>query len=200
MCCAATGLANVYFGLFFLFKECEQLLKWLANSAPNAAFKQVCLSQQMARWMLLRILVPARLQQAYKLLVACLWLQELASRKALREVGTELIQQSQQHSLTAASAAVAATSLAPAGSGDSQRPSAVDPGSFLALILPAVGKKPELDDLWATNQATSFILAGYETTANTLAFCIYLLATHPGLCASHCVAPGAAMCCRQGGL
>jgi thromboxane-A synthase/cytochrome P450 family 3 subfamily A len=111
-------------------------------------------------------------------------------------VGTELIQQSQQHSLTAASAAGAATSRAQAGSGAGQRPSAVDPGSFLALILPAVGKRAELDDLWATNQATSFILAGYETTANALAFCIYLLATHPGLCVSHRVAPGAALCCR----
>lgn len=48
MCCAATGLANVYFGLFFLFGECEHLIKWLANLAPNAAFKQVGLNQQTA--------------------------------------------------------------------------------------------------------------------------------------------------------
>jgi hypothetical protein len=48
MCCAATGLANVYFGLFFLFGECEHLIKWLANLAPNAAFKQVGLNQQRA--------------------------------------------------------------------------------------------------------------------------------------------------------
>ena len=39
--CAATGLANIYFGMFFLFGECERLIKWMANMAPNAAFKKV---------------------------------------------------------------------------------------------------------------------------------------------------------------
>ena len=28
-------------------------------------------------------------------------------------------------------------------------------------------------------QSNIFILAGYETTANTLAFCVYLLCKHP---------------------
>jgi thromboxane-A synthase/cytochrome P450 family 3 subfamily A len=36
-----------------------------------------------------------------------------------------------------------------------------------------------VDELWAANQAAGFILAGYETTANALAFTIYCLAHNP---------------------
>ena len=53
-----------------------------------------------------------------------------------------------------------------------QRPSAVDPGSFLALILPNVGRTAELNGLWATNQATSFILPLVEPVLTT---CYYQL-------------------------
>lgn len=64
-------------------------------------------------------------------------------------MGTELVQQ-------------AAADLAEGG-GSSQRPGAVDPGSFLALILRTVARGPgglALDHAWASNQAATFILAG----------------------------------------
>jgi hypothetical protein len=42
-----------------------------------------------------------------------------------------------------------------------ERPSVVDPGSFLALVLRSLGKGAGgVDDLWASNQAATFILAG----------------------------------------
>lgn len=97
-------------------------------------------------------------------------LQELAARRELRVVGTELVQQAR-----AALAAGGGSGGATNGSGSAvgsqqrkqlQRPTAVDPGSFLALILPSVGRPLAgvrggvLNELWAANQATGFILAG----------------------------------------
>ncbi|MEW5298014.1 MAG: hypothetical protein WDW36_001178 [Sanguina aurantia] len=59
--------------------------------------------------------------------------------------------------------------------------------SFLGTLLTerrdgdaAVGKHfRQLDDDEVIQQAITFILAGYETTANTLAFAVYLLAVNP---------------------
>jgi hypothetical protein len=78
-------------------------------------------------------------------------MQELEARRELRRVGTELVQQA------------AADLAARGGGGGNQRPSVVDPGSFLALILRTVGRGASglaLDHAWASNQAATFILAG----------------------------------------
>ncbi|GAX81208.1 hypothetical protein CEUSTIGMA_g8640.t1 [Chlamydomonas eustigma] len=57
----------------------------------------------------------------------------------------------------------------------------VAPGSFLGLMLAARDKETgdKLTDIQIIAQAQTFILAGYETTANALAFAIYLVSTHP---------------------
>jgi cytochrome P450 len=57
----------------------------------------------------------------------------------------------------------------------------VDPGSFLGLMLSARSRETgeQLGDKTVVAQSNTFILAGYETTANTLAFCIYNIAAHP---------------------
>ena len=57
----------------------------------------------------------------------------------------------------------------------------VDPGSFLGLMLNARSKETgqQLGDKIVVAQSNTFILAGYETTANTLAFSIYNIAAHP---------------------
>ncbi|KAL4448043.1 hypothetical protein ABPG75_005262 [Micractinium tetrahymenae] len=103
---------------------------------------------------------------------------EQAGRVGIREVGTELVQAHLEH----ARAAAAGSAPGSGSPGRPQRPRVVDPGSFLALVTPLVGQRAGehvLGELWAANQATAFILAGYETTANLLSYCIYLLALHP---------------------
>eukprot|EP00775_Hariotina_reticulata_P013642 gene13642-13765_t len=62
------------------------------------------------------------------------------------------------------------------GGGDVRRTGAVAPGSFLGLLLSA---SEGMSDFQICMQANTFTLAGYETTANALAFCVYLLATNP---------------------
>lgn len=91
---------------------------------------------------------------------------EVAARTEMRVVGTELVRQARE-----------------AGTGGKERPTVVQPGSFLSLILPSAAKTTamhdtSLADLWAASQATTFILAGYETTANTIAYAIYLLSLY----------------------
>lgn len=76
----------------------------------------------------------------------------------IREVGTELVHMHQEQA-----GADAADSAGGGSPGRLQRPRAVDPGSFLALITPLIGQKAGdqvLGKLWAANQATAFILAG----------------------------------------
>jgi hypothetical protein len=57
----------------------------------------------------------------------------------------------------------------------------VSPGSFLGLLLQARhrGTGEQLSDKVVMAQSNTFILAGYETTANTLAFSIYNIARYP---------------------
>eukprot|EP00879_Flechtneria_rotunda_P008524 GHRR01008931.1.p1 GENE.GHRR01008931.1~~GHRR01008931.1.p1 ORF type:complete len:336 (+),score=98.92 GHRR01008931.1:1224-2231(+) len=56
----------------------------------------------------------------------------------------------------------------------------VSPGSFLGLMLSARDRSSgsKLTDPSLVAQSNTFILAGYETTANTLSFCIYNIALH----------------------
>lgn len=82
-------------------------------------------------------------------------LQELAARKDLREVGGELL----RHARTAAG------SGSDSHGGASKRPAVVSPGSFLALVVPAIGRPvgstgAVLTELWAVYQSAVFILAG----------------------------------------
>ncbi|KAL4438672.1 hypothetical protein ABPG77_006276 [Micractinium sp. CCAP 211/92] len=152
------GPANPYFALCFLFPELEGFFRWLVNTCPNRTFRR-----------------------------------ELAARRVVLDVGAELLQLSKQAPASgggkgadvAGGTQGGGTSSVP-GSGGSKVPSAVDPGSFLAVVGRSTGKWVQdgssrvlLDDQWATNQSTTFLTAGYETTANNLAFTIYCLATNP---------------------
>ncbi|MEW5316263.1 MAG: hypothetical protein WDW38_007644 [Sanguina aurantia] len=77
-----------------------------------------------------------------------------------------------------------------AGSPKTQAAASVCQRSFLSALLAgrreglgggAEGQSVRhLDDAEMVEQALTFLLAGYETTANTLAFVIYMLAVHPG--------------------
>jgi cytochrome P450 len=62
--------------------------------------------------------------------------------------------------------------------------SGILPGSFLAQILKPPAARtleplPPLEDLDAVAQSALFVLAGYETTANTVACAVYSLSTSP---------------------
>ncbi|GLC53340.1 hypothetical protein PLESTB_000733800 [Pleodorina starrii] len=79
---------------------------------------------------------------------------------------------------------VAAAAKVPGGAtaaSGSRSATAVEPGSFLGLILAARDKTTgqALDDDAVAAQAQLFILAGYETTANALTFSVFYIATHP---------------------
>ncbi|KAI7837331.1 hypothetical protein COHA_008846 [Chlorella ohadii] len=152
------GLGNPLFALFFLFPECERWVKWLANAWPTPNFKR-----------------------------------EIAARRQLRIVGTELVQQA--HAAMPATGdhndggskggSGGSSSAAHNGTGAASRQRGeARPGSFLSLVLPFIGRPvgdtgTRLDELWAATQASGFILAGYETTANALAFTMYCLALNP---------------------
>ncbi|KAG2492269.1 hypothetical protein HYH03_009509 [Edaphochlamys debaryana] len=58
---------------------------------------------------------------------------------------------------------------------------AVAPGSFLGLMLAARDKSTgqALTDVQLISQVQTFVLGGFETTANALTFAVYLLATNP---------------------
>lgn len=90
------------------------------------------------------------------------------------DVGAELLQLSKQAPASgggkgadvAGGTQGGGTSSVP-GSGGSKVPSAVDPGSFLAVVGRSTGKWVQdgssrvlLDDQWATNQSTTFLTAG----------------------------------------
>ncbi|GLC53342.1 hypothetical protein PLESTB_000734000 [Pleodorina starrii] len=74
----------------------------------------------------------------------------------------------------------AAAEGAESGAGPEAAPR-VAVGSFLGLILSARDKASgaALTDLQVAAQVQTFILAGYETTANGLAFAVYCIATNP---------------------
>eukprot|EP00775_Hariotina_reticulata_P006333 gene6333-6567_t len=57
----------------------------------------------------------------------------------------------------------------------------IQPGSFLGLMLSARNRASgnHLTDVQVIAQSNTFILAGYETTANTLLYCVYNIAAHP---------------------
>jgi len=57
----------------------------------------------------------------------------------------------------------------------------IAPGSFLGLLLSAKDKVTghSLTEFSMVLQASTFMLAGYETTANALAYCIFCLSTNP---------------------
>ncbi|KXZ54674.1 hypothetical protein GPECTOR_4g740 [Gonium pectorale] len=79
-------------------------------------------------------------------------------------------------------AAAEASAPAQANGGDAPaKPHAVEAGSFLGLMLSARDKATGqgLSDPQLVAQVQIFILAGYETTANALAFAVHCLATHP---------------------
>lgn len=67
------------------------------------------------------------------------------------------------------------------GTGRKAGVTGVEPGSFLNLMMDArvKGTETRLDDLQIAGQVDIFLMAGYETTANGLAFTVYLLATNP---------------------
>eukprot|EP01026_Neomeris_dumetosa_P019290 TRINITY_DN17765_c0_g1_i10.p1 TRINITY_DN17765_c0_g1~~TRINITY_DN17765_c0_g1_i10.p1 ORF type:complete len:539 (-),score=65.21 TRINITY_DN17765_c0_g1_i10:375-1991(-) len=65
---------------------------------------------------------------------------------------------------------------------DDKASKTIDPGSFLARLLKTKDwnvKDQLLRDLQVAAQAFIFILAGFETTANALAFTVYLLCKNP---------------------
>jgi cytochrome P450 len=53
--------------------------------------------------------------------------------------------------------------------------------SVIGMLMKARNKQTDMNfsDMQVAAQSNTFILAGYETTANTLAFCVYLLCKHP---------------------
>lgn len=55
----------------------------------------------------------------------------------------------------------------------------ISPGSFLGLLLDGDRAARHFDDSTVVAQGAGFILAGYETTANTLAFTIWCISAHP---------------------
>lgn len=100
-------------------------------------------------------------------------MQELGARQVVKAVGAELLQVSRQGDAPAPAAnGHAAAQQQHAGQEAGQRkgqeaggrPSTVGSGSFLANVGRHTGKTIEgevlLDDAWATNQATTFLVAG----------------------------------------
>ncbi|KAI8476255.1 MAG: cytochrome P450, CYP711 clan [Monoraphidium minutum] len=93
----------------------------------------------------------------------------------------------------AAAAAPPAKAKAPAGAaaapaaaeGDAPRRGGaadVEPGSFLGLLLRARDRESgaaRFSDATISAQASTFILAGYETTANALSYAVYCIASNP---------------------
>lgn len=88
--------------------------------------------------------------------------QEIAARRELRVVGTELVRAAGGQDGSSDGSSSGATGGTAAAGG---RRGEARPGSFLSLILPSIGKPvgptgARLDELWAANQAAGFILAG----------------------------------------
>lgn len=116
--------------------------------------------------------------------------QQIEARDVMYKTTRELIK---SHAKQASPASFCCGSATPAASGASAPapPAAPDspklpvdgvlPGSFMGLMLAARNKATgeHLTDVQIMAQAQTFILAGYETTANALAFTIYFISRHP---------------------
>ncbi|GIL53383.1 hypothetical protein Vafri_8997 [Volvox africanus] len=113
----------------------------------------------------------------------------LRARKQLRDACISLIDNWKTAAAVPTSAAAAvegpaynnAAATAAASAAVTPAAPTVAVGSFLGLILSARDKSSgdALSDLQVTAQVQTFILAGYETTANGLAFAVYCVAANP---------------------
>lgn len=190
------GLGNPLFALFFLFPACEALVKWVANALPTRNFKRVresggrggvglecSIRLPEEACTVSRCAAAARCCSRFQggqfthcvLCPPFLPLQEIAARRQLRLVGTELVQQARAASAAAQDGTNGSTGgAAHMGAGPAAAPSKqrgeARPGSFLSLVLPFVGRPvgdtgTRLDELWAATQAAGFILAGAHSMA-----------------------------------
>ncbi|GLI67209.1 hypothetical protein VaNZ11_011116 [Volvox africanus] len=116
------------------------------------------------------------------------FLKLLRARKQLYDDCISLIDNWKAAAAVPTSAAAAMEGLAGGNAAATKAAAVVAPaapnvavGSFLGLILSARDKSSGdvLSDLQVTAQVQTFILAGYETTANGLAFAVYCVATNP---------------------
>ncbi|MEW5303741.1 MAG: hypothetical protein WDW36_006401 [Sanguina aurantia] len=98
----------------------------------------------------------------------------LQARHTLYDVSTRLISSWK-------SAPGGVKDVTPAGGAAAADAAPVKPKGFLGLLLDARSKASgdALTDIQIIAQSQTFILAGYETTANALAFTIYLISRHP---------------------
>ncbi|KAF5836109.1 cytochrome P450 [Dunaliella salina] len=125
-----------------------------------------------SKWSRISMLLPelspiwARLSHAYpdKPL-----LDQWDARKAILETSKALIEGWRQHAEGGANGADAGTAPAKPVMGG---------GSFLAQLLKG-SSSSKLTDVQLAAQANTFTLAGYETTANALAFTMFFLGLHP---------------------
>ncbi|WIA09117.1 hypothetical protein OEZ85_008529 [Tetradesmus obliquus] len=132
--------------------SCRPLVAWAAHTFPDARFTAV-----------------------------------MNARATVSSASMQLVQQfkqrqQQQEDASASGDAGLGGNAAPGGSGRVSRSGgAIAPGSFLGLLLAARGGTDGhgLSDLQMIMQANTFTLAGYETTANALAFSLWCISTHP---------------------
>ncbi|GLC53338.1 hypothetical protein PLESTB_000733600 [Pleodorina starrii] len=171
-CADVFRFSNAYHGsryaqITMLLPELRPLLSWLAHAVPDEPFRRLLAAR-------------TKLRSTARSLIA-----DWEDKQRLRAADATAAAPAAPPPLspppaTEAADADADTAGATATPG-SLGATAVEPGSFLGLILAARDKTTgqALDDDEVAAQAQLFILAGYETTANALTFAVYFVARYP---------------------
>ncbi|KAG2434665.1 hypothetical protein HXX76_007558 [Chlamydomonas incerta] len=147
-----------------LLPEWRPVVAVLAHALPDLAFTKMLTARGHLRDACMELISTWRKQEAPAAK------QEGQNGAANGHAGTGTA-----NGAAAAGTGAAQTVTAGAGAGG------VAAGSFLGLMLAARDKSTGegLTDLQVAAQVQTFILAGYETTANALAFVVYCIATNP---------------------
>ncbi|MEW5314604.1 MAG: hypothetical protein WDW38_006087 [Sanguina aurantia] len=176
-------------------RECSEQQAALGRElvmACRAVFRQGAV-QEASAYVRLQMVLPKALSPAVRWLANTFpdakQLEALRVRRHIREVSKTLIDGWRATHNTKDSVKATGSSDMPASDGSPKRTGLkISERSFLSTLLAGQGRADAalagkeargLDDVEIVQQAFIFIIAGYETTANTLAFAIYLLAVNP---------------------
>ncbi|KXZ54778.1 hypothetical protein GPECTOR_4g848 [Gonium pectorale] len=147
--CLQLENATVYLPLQLIFPSLRPIIRWLAAHLPDRA-------------------------QA----------DNMSARSAVASASRRLMEAWQESKAAAAAGAGEAQGPAAGGAGSVFRSvgGGISGSSFMAAMMEGrrgAGREERLSDIEVIAQGFTFLLAGFETTADTLALAAFLLATHP---------------------
>ncbi|GLC67191.1 hypothetical protein PLESTF_000527500 [Pleodorina starrii] len=166
-----------YMRAAILLPELRPLLSWMAHAAPDWPFKRILTARTKLRNTCLSLIADWEAKQRQEPAMVSESAEDASVQLHNGGGGGGMIRDAAAAAEPSPPPSLAAAAKAPGSRGAT----AVEPGSFLGLILAARDKTTgqALDNDEVAAQVQTFILAGYETTANALTFAVYSVAKNP---------------------